>query len=81
MFTESIVAEGDVDAAWAQCDVIVEGEYETQAQYHAYIEPCSALAEVDAAGKVTVWSANQSVFRVQANVAESLGLPMSKVRA
>ena len=81
MFTESIVGEGDVDAAWAQCDVIVEGEYETQAQYHAYMEPCSAVAEVDAAGKVTIWSGNQSVFRVQANVAESLGLPMAKVRA
>jgi CO/xanthine dehydrogenase Mo-binding subunit len=26
------------------------------------------------------WSANQSVFRVQANVAESLGLPMSRLR-
>ena len=80
-FTELIVGEGDVDAAWAKCDVIVEGEYETQAQYHAYMEPCSALAEVDAAGKVTVWSGNQSVFRVQANVAELLGLPMAKVRA
>jgi CO/xanthine dehydrogenase Mo-binding subunit len=81
MFTQSIIAEGDVDAAWAKCDVIVEGEFETQAQYHAYMEPCAALAEVDAAGKITVWSGNQSVFRVQANVAESLGLPMSKVRA
>ncbi|MGE5147725.1 MAG: xanthine dehydrogenase family protein molybdopterin-binding subunit, partial [Candidatus Eiseniibacteriota bacterium] len=81
MFTEATIAEGDVDAAWAQCDVIVEGEYETQAQYHAYMEPCSAVAEADATGKVTIWSANQSVFRVQANVAESLGLPMSKVRA
>ncbi|HEX7007606.1 MAG TPA: molybdopterin cofactor-binding domain-containing protein, partial [Alphaproteobacteria bacterium] len=80
-FTEAVIAEGDVDAAWSQCDVIVESEFETQAQYHAYMEPCSAVAEVDASGKVTVWSANQSVFRVQANVAESLGLPMSKVRA
>ena len=73
-------SEGDVDKAWTECDVIVEGEYETQAQAHVAIEPCGALAEVDAAGRVTIWSANQSVFRVQANVCDALKLPMSKVR-
>jgi CO/xanthine dehydrogenase Mo-binding subunit len=73
-------SEGDVDQAWSQCDVVVEGTYRTQAQAHLSIEPCGALAEVDAAGRVTLWSANQSVFRVQANVCESLGLPMTRLR-
>ncbi len=72
--------EGDIAAAWAQCDVIVEDEYQTQAQAHLSLEPCGALAEPDAAGRVTLWSANQSVFRVQANVCESLGLPMTRLR-
>jgi CO/xanthine dehydrogenase Mo-binding subunit len=74
------MAEGDVDKAWADCDVIVEGVFETHAQNHAYIEPSSALAEVDANGKLTVWSGNQGVFRVQANIAETLNLPMSRIR-
>ena len=73
-------AEGDVDAAWADCDVIVEGEFETQAQQHVYMEPCAALADIDAAGRITVWSGNQSVFHVQSFVAGALGMPMSKVR-
>jgi CO/xanthine dehydrogenase Mo-binding subunit len=77
---ETSFAEGDVDAAWADCDVIVDGEFETQAQAHVAIEPCGALAEIDAAGRVTLWSSNQSVFRVQANVCEGLGLPMGKLR-
>ena len=71
---------GDVAAAWAQCDVVVENTYTTQAQAHLSLEPCGALAEIDAAGRVTLWSANQSVFRVQASVCESLGLPMTKLR-
>ena len=50
----------------------------TQAQAHVAIEPCGALAEFDAGGRVTLWSANQSVFRVQANVCESLGLSMAQ---
>ena len=57
-----------------------EGSYETQAQCHSYMEPCSALAEIDSNGKITIWSSNQSVFHVQAFTADSLGIPMSKVR-
>jgi CO/xanthine dehydrogenase Mo-binding subunit len=71
---------GDIDSVWAQCDVVVEGRYQTQAQAHLSLEPCGALAEADAAGRVTLWSANQSVFRVQASVCESLGLPMTRLR-
>lgn len=77
----STITEGNIDAAWAECDVIVEGEYETPGQAHAYLETNGALAEFDAAGKVTVWSCTQSVFRVQAAVSEALGLPMAKIRA
>ena len=72
--------EGDVESAWAQCDVVVEAVYHTPAQAHVSLEPCGALAEIDASGRITLWSANQSVFRVQANVCEALGLPMTKLR-
>jgi CO/xanthine dehydrogenase Mo-binding subunit len=75
------IAEGDVASAWAECDVIVEGEYETQAQAHIAMEPCGALAEVDGNGRVTLWSANQGVHYIQASVCEGLGLPMSKLRS
>ena len=72
--------EGDAASAWDGCDVVVEHTYRTQAQAHLSIEPCGALAEIDASGRVTLWSANQSVFRVQANVCEALGLSMAKLR-
>ena len=72
--------EGDIEQGWRESDRIFEAHYETQPQAHISIEPCGALAEVDASGRVTLWSANQSVFRVQANVCELLGLPMSRLR-
>ncbi|HUT51057.1 MAG TPA: molybdopterin cofactor-binding domain-containing protein [Alphaproteobacteria bacterium] len=81
VLSHQVLSEGDVEAAWPQCDHIVEETYETQPQSHAYMEPCAALAEVDDTGKVSIWSSHQSINRVQANVAEALGLPMSKVRA
>ena len=74
------IEQGDLDAAWAACDIIIEDEYETPPQAHLSMEPCAALADVDPNGRVTLWWANQSVFRVQANVCESLGLPMTRLR-
>lgn len=75
------IVEGDVDRAWGQCDVVLEESFTTQSQYHNAIEPTGAIAEFDDAGKVTVWSTTQSVFRVQAEVAELLGMSMSSIRA
>ncbi len=75
------VAEGDVDGAWGECEVIVEGTFETQAQHHLYMEPAAALADVDMNGKVTMWSPSQGVHYSQHRTAQVLGLPMSKVRA
>jgi CO/xanthine dehydrogenase Mo-binding subunit len=72
--------EGDVEQGWRESDRVFEARYQTQVQAHVSLEPCGALAEMDANGRITLWSANQSVFRVQANVAESLGLPMSRLR-
>jgi CO/xanthine dehydrogenase Mo-binding subunit len=80
VFWEVELKEGDVDAAWAQCDAIVEGVYETQAQYHAYLETNGVVAEPDAGGGVTLWASCQSAHHGQTRVADELGLPMSKVR-
>lgn len=78
---ESGLAEGDVDAVWAQCDLVVEATYRTGAQHHAYMEPNGALAEIDGNGRITVLATCQSVHHVQTRVADELGLPMSQIRA
>jgi carbon-monoxide dehydrogenase large subunit len=72
--------EGDPDAAWSSCDEVVEGEFQLPSQQHMYLEPVASLADVDANGKITIWSSMQGVARVQALVAEALDIPMSKIR-
>jgi CO/xanthine dehydrogenase Mo-binding subunit len=81
VLASSEISTGDVEKGWAESDLIVENVYETQAQYHAYLEPVAAIAQVEPEGKVTVWSSTQSVFRTQANISDSLGLPRSRIRA
>jgi CO/xanthine dehydrogenase Mo-binding subunit len=77
---QSSVTEGSVDKAFEECDVIVEGTWETQAQHHAYMETNGCLAEVDSSGRITIHATCQSVHHIQQRVADELGEPMSKIR-
>jgi len=52
----------------------------TQMLHHAAIEPHTCLANVDASGKLTIWSPCQSVYGARTVVAELLNLPYNKVR-
>lgn len=75
------LVEGTPDSVWARCHAVIEDVYETPAQQHIYLEPCSTLAEVNPdSGKITIHTSTQSAFRVQAVTAEALGVPMSRVR-
>jgi CO/xanthine dehydrogenase Mo-binding subunit len=77
---ESSLAEGDVERAWKECDVIVEGTWDTQAQHHLYMETNGCVADVDAAGRITVHATCQSVHHIQQRVAEELAEPMARIR-
>ena len=70
---------GDVDAAWAECDVIVEGTTETAGQEHLYLETQAALAIPEEGGRIKLWSSTQAPTAVQRIAARVLALPMNLV--
>ena len=71
---------GDIEAGFAQADVIVEREFTTQMVHQGYIEPHSATASWDGHGKVTVWCSSQGHFQIGESTAELLGVPSSSVK-
>ncbi|MCH8228014.1 MAG: xanthine dehydrogenase family protein molybdopterin-binding subunit [Proteobacteria bacterium] len=71
---------GDVEAALASADVIVENTYRTQWAEHAFLETEGGVARVDDEGVVTVWSSCQAPHRDRMQIARSLGLAESMVR-
>jgi len=77
---ESSIEEGDVDKAFGECDVVVEGTWETQAQHHVYMEPNGCVADVDQAGRITLYATCQSVHQVHQRVADETGEPMARIR-
>ncbi|HKY77386.1 MAG TPA: molybdopterin cofactor-binding domain-containing protein [Acidimicrobiia bacterium] len=71
---------GDVDAAFAEADLIVESTYSTGVREHAAMETHASVAEVDGAGKVTIYTCSQAPHLHQMFIAGILEMPLHKVR-
>ncbi|MFX0014358.1 MAG: xanthine dehydrogenase family protein molybdopterin-binding subunit [Promethearchaeota archaeon] len=71
--------KGDVNKGLKESDIIVEGEYRTPAQEHAYIEPQGCIAVPLGHDEMTVYGSMQCPFYVQRAVSDVLGYPWSKV--
>jgi len=74
------IRKGDVDEAFAKADVIVEGEYHTPVQEHAYLQPEAGLAYIDSEGLLTVEAAGQWTHADREGIAHALDLPNEMVR-
>jgi CO/xanthine dehydrogenase Mo-binding subunit len=75
------VRRGDPGAAFRSCDVVVENEYRTSFQEHAYIEPQAMIAVPLADGTMEIRGSMQCPFYVRKAIVSVLGLPESKVWA
>lgn len=80
IFYHNVVRLGDTEAAFKNCDVIVEGEYQTPVQEHAYLQPEAGVAYVDERETITIVVAGQWTHKDQAQTAHALGLPIERVR-
>jgi len=80
ILTHYRIRHGDVEAGWAQADVVVEGEYRTGFQEHAYLQPEAGLGYIDEEGRVTVIVAGQWVHKDRQQIAHALNLPEEQVR-
>jgi CO/xanthine dehydrogenase Mo-binding subunit len=80
IFKTFLVNKGDVEGAWANADLIVEGEYETGAQEQLYIENNGAIAIANNRDGVTVWGSMQCPYYVHKALVKLFGLPEEKIR-
>ncbi len=73
------VAIGDVEAAWADCDVVVESSCDVGGQEHCYLETQRARAQPTESGGMWVTASTQGPYAVQRAVAAILGLRYHQV--
>lgn len=72
---------GDVEAGFAEADIVIERSFRTEPVHQGYIESHACLVSVAPDGKSTVWSSSQGQFMVRAMCAHLAGLPQSDIRA
>ncbi len=72
--------KGDIDAGFAEADVIVDHDFVTGTVHQGYIEPHNATALYNPDGQLTIWCSTQGAFAVRQQVSEILQVPVSKVK-
>lgn len=79
LLNEYHLSQGDIDAGFAQADVIVEGSYSLPPIEHSYLEPVAGVAEPTEEGGIRIWYGCNSVYVERDIVARVVGLPLEKV--
>jgi xanthine dehydrogenase/oxidase len=70
---------GAVDAAFKECDHVLEGEMRVGGQDHFYLETHNALAIPGEEDEMTIWSSTQNPNEAQLKAAEALGIPANRI--
>lgn len=74
------IRKGNVEEGFAQADVIVESEYRTPVQEHAYLQPEAGLSYFDEEGRLTIACGGQWTHEDRHQVAHALGMPDEDIR-
>jgi len=71
---------GDIETAFKDAYYVREDSFVVHPHSHAYMEPCASLAEVDAEGRVTLYTSTQTPYIVQCLLASTMNIPENYVR-
>ena len=77
---ENAESHGEVDKAFAESELVVEGAYASNASHNCYAEFHAAVADFTRADRLTLWTPSQSAVLFQESMAEAFGLSVSDVR-
>lgn len=78
--TRAELKMGDVEAGFAEADVIIEREFRTPTAHQGYIEPHACTVRYDEDGQSMIWCCTQGHFDVRTSTAKILGLELSKLK-
>ena len=74
------MTKGDINAGFADADLVIERNYYVPMCHQGYIEPHACLAKADENGKVEIWCCTQGPFIVRNMVAELTGIDRGKIK-
>lgn len=73
------IRKGDLERGFAEADVILNGEFTTSWQEHAYLQPEAGIAYIDERNRVVIETAGQWLHEDRKQIAAMLRLPEDDV--
>lgn len=80
LVASDVNGDGDVDAVFADCDIVLERTFHTKSYNQAMMETFRTYTELDRYGRLHVISSTQIVFHCRRILSRALGIPKSKIR-
>lgn len=77
---EVFMKRGDIEKAFAESDAIVEADFSTPWEEHAWIEVDGTISRIDEEGRIAVYAPNQDPFGDLEQLCEVLGKTKDEVR-
>ncbi len=74
-----VLKHGDMEAAFAESDIIIDHTYTVPVVHQGYIEPHSFVAVWDRTNHVTVWESTQGAFAARDLISNTLGIPLANI--
>jgi len=80
VFRRTHFERGDVEAGFAEADLVYEATYTTQRMFQGYLEPQAVLVDVNEAdGRVHVWICSKAPYNTRDSLAYSANLPEKQI--
>jgi CO/xanthine dehydrogenase Mo-binding subunit len=73
------IRKGDASRVLAEADIVLDGEFSTSWQEHAYLQPEAGIAYLDDQGRVVIETAGQWLHEDRRQIAAMLQLPPDQV--
>ena len=73
------IRKGNLDAGFAEADLIVENTFRVPYQEHAYLEPEAGVAWIDERGVLNIRVSTQVIEHFR-SIARAVGVPQNKIR-
>ena len=71
---------GDIEAGFAEADLVVEREFNLETVHQGYIETHNASAQWHGDGQLDVWCSSQGQFTIRDELSDILDWPISKIK-
>ncbi len=76
--SHQVTVRGDPDAGFREADLVLEDRFETDLQFHAYLEPVACIVEFDLQNRFHLWAPLQNPSWSRITFSEAMDLPIGR---